>query len=855
MRHPAAHISDHLLVYLTLSFTAGIALAPRFILSQNVLAHLGSVLLIFLIFLLLLHFLKWRQTILCLFPLLLAGLGFYHAQLALQAPQGAEHIFNRIKEKTEAIVIGSLATSPAFNGKTSQVMVSPEYIRFHESSTFLPTAGNILLHCQGNWPAGLIPGDKLIIRAELQRPDSFHSPGAFDYAQHLARRGIWISGFIRSPLFLQKITESQSLFHILHYFPERIRTRIGEHIDISVPIESQGLYRAILIGDRSRVDDAILETFKGSGTMHILAISGLHMTVIGALLFTAIYWLLNRSERLLFRFPLRKWASLLCLPVLLGYGLLAGLSSPVFRAVVMSCMVIVALCTDRPKSPSTLMACAALIILAIEPLALLTASFQLSFVATMAILFLFPVLKKLALPDTTATPRTRKQAVINWLIAAMLVSTVATLATAPLCLFAFNRFSPMSIFSNLLVEPLICLWSLPAGFLSIPFIFLQPEISTWLLRIGSLGLSTAVHVTTFFSNLPMSTFWLPSPPLSLMIGFYGGLAGCCLWGKTVRMRLWFSAAIMAPYFILMLHPTDFLGKYPKDSFHLSFLDVGQGSATVVEFPSGMTVLIDGGGSSSATGNIGERVIAPFLWHRGITKLTAVVVTHADADHYNGLSFILNHFSPEELWVRDRQGHDEGFKQLIHLAEKEQIKVIVPQVGAMLDNGDTSNFLECIANTAVAYDTSPGSRKSQDGENAGIILKTCSKQQCSLFPGDIGRADEQFLVDRGYNLTADILLAPHHGSKSSNSPGFLRAVSPALMVVSAGRSGQNYFPHNHLQDDCGKMGSTLLTTSKYGTLEAIIGQEGMKVFGYAKKQNNPLLSYEQVMVHASAAMEQ
>ncbi len=855
MRHPAAHISDHLLVYLTLSFTAGIALAPRSTLSQNVLAHLGSALLIFLIFLLLLHFLKCRQTILCLFPLLFAGLGFYHAQLALQTPQGAEHIFNRIKEKTEAIVIGTLATAPAFNGKTSQVMVSIEYIRFHESSTFLPTTGNILLHCQGKWPADLIPGAKLIIRADLKRPDSFHSPGAFDYAQHLARRGIWISGFIRSPLFLQKITERQSLFHILHYLPERIRTRIGEHIDISVPMESQGLYRAILIGDRSHVDDAILETFKGSGTMHILAISGLHMTVIGVLLFTAIYWLLNRSERLLFRYPLRKWASLLCLPVLLGYGLLAGLSSPVFRAVVMSCMVIIALCTDRPKSPSTLLACAALIILTIEPLALLTASFQLSFVATMAILFLFPVLKRLALPDTAAPPRTRKQAVVNWLIAAILVSSVATLATAPLSLFAFNRFSPMSIFSNLLVEPLICLWSLPAGFLSIPFIFLQPEISTWLLRIGSLGLSTAVHVTTFFSNLPYSTFWLPSPPLSLMIGFYGGLAGCCLWGGPVKMRLWFSAAVMVPCFMLMLHPPDFILKRLPASFHLSFLDVGQGSATVVEFPSGMTVLIDGGGSSSATGTVGERVIAPFLWHRGITKLNAVVVTHPDADHYNGLAFILNHFSPAELWVRDRHGHDEGFKQLVRLAEKRRIKVMVPQVGAMLDTGDTSSFLECIANTAEAYNTSPSSRKSQNVANAGIILKACSKQHCSLFPGDIGRTDEQLLVDRGYNLSANILLAPHHGSKSSNSLGFLSAVSPALMVVSAGRSGQNHFPHSHLQDDCEKMGSTLLTTSQHGTLEAIISQEGTKVFGYAKKQNNPLHSYEQVILHKSVVMRQ
>jgi competence protein ComEC len=158
------------------------------------------------------------------------------------------------------------------------------------------------------------------------------------------------------------------------------------------------MYRAILLGDRGRLEEGILEDFKASGTMHILAISGLHIGILSALLYTVISRLLSCSEWLLLRLPVRKCAALLTLPILLCYGLLAGLNTPVTRAVLMGGLVLVASSVDRRKSPGALLAFAALTILAIKPLLLFNVSFQLSFATVTALLFLLPELQRLVWP-------------------------------------------------------------------------------------------------------------------------------------------------------------------------------------------------------------------------------------------------------------------------------------------------------------------------------------------------------------------------------------------------------------------------------------------------------------------------
>ena len=678
MRHPAGYISEHLLPVLTLSFMAGIALTPHIDRGEGDLFYGSIVLLAALTLLLILQFLHQSRLTLCLLLPFIAASGVYHASVHLQVPSKENHIYHAITAKTDVVLIGTMATMAGFDGKTSQVIIKAHSMRRKEDAGLIATEGLVLLRLQGPWPADISPGDMLAIRIELKRPDSFRTEGVFDYAQYLAQKKIWITGFVRSPLLMHKLARPQSLLHRLRYLPERIRTTIGKEIDHAVSPDKSGIYRAILLGDRSGVDADTLEIFKGSGTMHILAISGLHMAVIGFLAYSGLIWLLSRSEKLLLRFTVKKWAAFLSLPVLLGYGLLAGMNTPVFRAVIMSSVVILAICSNRQKSPAALLASAAMLILVMDPLQLFTVSFQLSFVAITGVVFLLPLITNLLAPSKESSHSSSfYEKAVHWLIAALLVSVVANLATAALTLYAFNRFSLVGPLANLFIEPLICLWSLGLGLFGIFFIFIQPDIASFFLQTGALGISGSLHIGAFFSSWSFATIWLPTPTAWLIAGYY-----CCLIVLiyTGRQRVGILAPtllILATCIVLFFYPIHQLPGDRAGVFRISYLDVGQGTATLLEYPSGFRALIDGGGSSFSATSVGEQIIAPFLWKKGIRTLDAVVITHPDADHYNGLAFINDHFSPKVVWSKQREGHDDYFQKLIHLAEQRGIKVHTP----------------------------------------------------------------------------------------------------------------------------------------------------------------------------------
>ncbi|MEE4136815.1 MAG: DNA internalization-related competence protein ComEC/Rec2 [Desulforhopalus sp.] len=840
MRSLTAVITDNLLLAITVSFITGIALAHPWRLADGTITALGAVLALALLALLYLHYNRRRSLLLWLLLPIFTATGFWHSQLQLRPPNASGHIFSRIEEKTEAVLIGTLAAMVEDDGRSSRIRLHTEQIQRRDDPTLIPCSGTVLLRFYGRWHKPLMPGDRLAIRAELNRPSGFLTPGGFDLASHYARNDIWVTGIIRSPLYIEKIIASESLWHTLRFLPERVRTTIGEKLDLALPEPQQSaMYRAILLGDRSRLEERILEDFKASGTMHILAISGLHIGILSALLYTVISRLLSCSEWLLLRLPVRKCAALLALPILLCYGLLAGLNTPVTRAVLMGGLVLLAISVDRRKSPGALLAFAALTILAIKPLLLFNVSFQLSFAAVTALLFLLPELQQLVWPKADPGKEyTPAKKAGSWLLAALLVSIVANLATAPIAIHAFQRFSTVSLLANLVMEPLICLWSLVAGFIALPLVFLLPDTGTLLLRFGALGLDAALGCAAFFAGLPSASLRLPPPPLWLIGGYYALLL--ILINNRYRPLLGLPALGGVLVFLLLIfRPPP--GSPATGALHIAAIDVGQGSSTLVELPSGYRLLIDGGGASLPGRSVGERVIAPYLWRRGIRWLDAVVITHPDADHYNGLEFIIANFAPRLLWVRGQDNHPEDFSRLLLQAEQHGVQVTVPAEGERL--GTARDFVVNLANS-YHFPTAAGKGKA----NSGLVLKVCSGTFCLLLPGDIEQEDESLLVEKGYDLGAKVLLAPHHGADTSSSVEFLAGVSPEIILVSAGPNRQGSFPGGQLINHSARHNLPLWTTAEKGTMELRAAADRLTVHGYGRVDSNPLTPLQRTLLY-------
>nr|WP_275888850.1 DNA internalization-related competence protein ComEC/Rec2 [Desulfoprunum benzoelyticum] len=742
-------------------------------------------------------------------------LGVLHGIIANRSPSSPDHIFNLIEERREAVVIATLVSMPTYTDGTGRATVELESIRFADRPDFQRAEGKVLVRIMEPWPDFTVPGTMLALRLNLQRPSRFNTPGTFNYPAHLARQGIRVTGHLSSSAYITRIPASTKLLHQLRFFPERLRHTIGAAFDDFVPAPLNGIYRALVIGDQTQVDDATRNLFRDSGVMHILSISGLHFAIIATILYMLIFWLLRRSTWLILRANVRKTAMLACLPILLFYAFLAGMNIPVLRSLVMSCIAIVALCTDRRKSISTLLAVAALLILLVRPQALFTASFQLSFAAVAFIALTAPALRRLTggKQDQESASSLYFQRFLHWVAAALLVSVAATLGTAPLLLYHFNHLSLIAPLTNLLVEPLICLWSLPCALLACLALPVSPDLASTLLHLGAPGLTISLKSMELFTQLPHSSAWLPTPRIWLIFVYYTAfLLLICHWRKNRTLFIAAVAFFTSISFLFIFPPYELTKRFKKD-LTVSFLDVGQGSATLLEFPGGYRVLIDGGGSSASSRTVGETVIAPFLWHKGIARLDHIVVTHPDSDHYNGLPFVLERFSPAVLWTNSLAANDRPYAQLLEQARRQRMQVSMPTRGERLEIG--RGRLKCIRNLSAGSGARPHTGVNRN--DSGLVIQARLGRIALLFPGDISQSIERRLTDTDEDLAATILLSPHHGSKTSNSQTFLAAVAPEYLIVSASSRRSAHFPHPRLERQCEDLGITMMTTGRDGTI--------------------------------------
>ena len=731
----------------------------------------------------------WIRLVLLL--LFFALVGFIHTWTALQPPSDPSHIYNLIRKKTKVTLEGKVTGMATISGDKSSFVLALSHILFREEpdpAPMRPATGKVRLAMRGNAPDFIRPGQKLLVVASIDRIHNYQTPGTFDYVLYMRNKGIFCSGWIKSPHHIMaRPTASREGIIDIRLPAQRFRQRIDNFLRQHCDPVTGGLYRALLIGNRSGLSRDTSDHFAASGCMHLLAISGLHMGLLAFLLHGMVYWLLKRCQWLLMHTNASALALCLTFPFLFGYAFIAGMNAPVFRALIMAGFFLLAVVCNRQHQLFHLLAAAALVLLALHPLALFTASFQLSFAALIAIALITPSLHTLHRRQQSDNKGIITK-VILWPLTAFLISLAATAGTLPLLLYHFNRFSPIGPLMNLVIEPLLCFIALPLGLLAAPFVTVAPKVAIFLFSCGGYALRAADILTTKTAQLPLASIWTITPASGEIATYY--LLIFLFWKiprQTIKYRLFIagSAILLLFHFTAGLYLPKIVHVHQGKKARVSFLDVGKGSSTLLELTDGTTILIDGGGSSSDRFNVGRQIIAPFLWKQRIWRLNALVITHPDQDHYNGLGFIVRRFYPQIAYINDQPIQAPGYAALITTIQQQQIRLTTPRSGQTL-HADSLCRLSCIGMTGLADE-------NDSDNNRSLVMKLDCGKKSFLFPGDIEQRAEGILLENNRQIQADVLLTPHHGSRTSCSHPFLRTVAPQVIVVSAGSRQQNLFP--------------------------------------------------------------
>jgi len=699
---------------------------------------------------------------------------------------------------------------PEYDGQKTRFDLAVDSILFHdgkpENASQEPARGKIRLSLEDALPPEIQAGSLVMALARVSRIHNYRTPGVFNYRLYMAERGIHVSGRIKSQLELIPFQDlNNSPYTAARFIPERWRQQINTFLHNRFNPDTAGIYQALLIGSRAGISDSLLEQFKATGCMHLLAISGIHMSLLGLMVTLALTWTMKRSSWLLLHTHVPTVATLLALLPLTVYAFIAGLNTPVLRSLLMSSLFLIGVVLQRQRPILFIVAAAALLLLIWKPLALFTVSFQLSFASILAIAFLYPfLLRKLerhALPEGSR--------VRTYVFAALLVSVAASLGSLPFMLFHFNRFSLIGPVMNLLVEPFLCLWALPLGLLAIPLIFIAPEAATILLEAGSIGILAANRITLAGSMVPFASLWTITPSISEIVVFYILLYLWIMHAGTLRRKMLLGSCSI----ILILFFTGGLWfSLPSTRAELAFLDVGQGSSTMIRLPGGRTMLIDGGSRTSPSFHVGERVIGPFLRKKRIWRLDDVIITHPDSDHVNGIDFILERFRPQRLWINGDGKKNWPYREILRGASALGIRIIEPETGRTIDSGPGSRI------TFIQ-----GADQRQPGlsvNDRSLVIRLDHRRNSFLFPGDISKTKEKELVGNNAELKADLLLAPHHGSRGSGSREFIDTVDPDIILISAGQNSRRmYVAPKHLSRwrDEGRM---VLTTPDHGTITCL-----------------------------------
>ncbi len=639
-------------------------------------------------------------------------------------------------------------------------------------------------------PLRVHPGERWRFSVRLKRPHGSVNPHGFDYEAWLLERGVGATGYVRPGGEERKLGRRDSFADRVEQWRETVRDRF---LKVLGETTAAGVLAALAVGDQRAIDNEDWRLFSRTGVTHLMSISGLHVTLISGLVAAIVSFGWRRIPPLALRFPARKAAAAAATFAALAYTLLAGFGVPAQRTFFMVAVVAAALWSGRISSATRILALALLAVLIVDPWAVLAAGFWLSFGAVGLIFYLSQGwTAREAGPGVDAG---RAGRFAFWLMQWGRVQWGITAGLAPATLLLFAQVSLVGPLANAVAIPAVSMVITPLALLcaAVPLdslLQLTALLTEWLLDF--LG---------WCDSLPLAQWQQAAPPVWSVLLAMGGV-------------LWLLAPRGVPNRILglvlflpaLLVPAP---RPPPGEAWITTLDVGQGLAVLVR-TAGHALLYDAGPTYGTESDSGQRIIAPYLRALGATQLDLMIITHNDADHSGGALSVMQ--SADIARFLSSLAHDNPIARAAN----------DPGRCARGERWQWDGVEFALLHPAIA-DYADDSLKIN---NRSCVLRISAGRGSMLLTGDIEKKAEAMLLEReGAALRADVLLAPHHGSRTSSTAAFLAAVKPRVIIVPVGYRNRFGHPKADVLARYVASGAEVLRTDRDGAVHIVLGEPG------------------------------
>ena len=699
-----------------------------------------------------------------------------------------------------------------------------------------------------------INGDYICMSGTVSVPDSATNPGTFDQYIYLRNKGYYLcisNGTIES---------GNHRPYSIEGFLYGIKNRCTKIIDNSFDSESAGIVKAMLVADKSTLDKNIKKLYSENGIAHIMAISGVHVAIIGMTLYGFLRKL--RIGRLI--------SGTFSIAIIILYGIMTGMSSSTERAVIMLILSIAAEYFGRKTDAPTSMGFAMIIMVLGNPYVILDAGFQLSFAAITGVTVVAPQLRKLLrmfkrfIKEADEKKKQKHKKIMSLrkmiikLIDALVVGIASFITTTPVIIYYYYQFPPYSILINLIVIPLVSLIVGGSILVVLTGLFFTGAavVMTYPVRLILFGYK---YLCIFASGLPGASVLVGHIGIGMVFVYYLSVV---LIFAILRMIRIGKTERGGPILYLMLATVLFLTvvyevySYDK-SLKVVYMDVGQGDGVLLRTSGHGGILIDGGSSSNK--RVGEYVMVPVLKYYGVSEVEYAFVSHGDADHVSGLEYLLNEEQSGVHVVNlvlPEYGDQDALQELKSEATANNVNIIYMKPGDNItynhQHAETIN-IECL------YPDEEAGQGVLDTNNLSMILKTTITWDVSeadienlnkssdsdaslslLFVGDAGIAAEKRLIELyGKNslgeisdsIACDILKVGHHGSRNSSGSDFLKRVSAMYGIISCGKDNRYGHPHAETLERLKMADTKYMTTKEHGAIILSIERGDWSLSGY------------------------